>query len=96
MIGHHYLVGSIAMVLGLCSLAAALKNEERFFQLNKLRLLQAAVGRSWSRWICGLLGLGLIIISIFIINGWLPRKPTTTSKAIRQMERTGVGVAYAC
>lgn len=96
MIGHHYFVGSIALVLGLGSLVASLKNEERFFQLTKLQMLQAAVGRSWSRWICGLLGCGLILIGICILNGWLPRKTQPTSKAFRQIELESVGVAYAC
>ena len=72
--GHQFLVGSVACGIGLVSLAAAIQNTEWFFQLAKMRLLQECVGRGTARWICGLLGCGLIALGLCIAAGLLPRK----------------------
>jgi hypothetical protein len=73
MIPHQWLVGGVAIVLGALSLLASLTNHEWFFQLNKLRLLERALGRQAARWICALLGCGLLVLGGCIIAGYLPR-----------------------
>jgi hypothetical protein len=94
MAGEHYFVGGVALLLGIGSLVASLKNEERFFQLAKLQLLQATFGRLGSRWICGLLGCALMILGVCILLGWLPRKPSPLTTRPAACE--SAGVAFAC
>jgi hypothetical protein len=74
MIPHQWLFGSVAFVIGALSLAGAITNHDWFFQLNKLRLLEGALGRRGARWACALFGCGLIVLGGLIVAGYLPRQ----------------------
>ena len=74
MIPHQLFIGSVALVLGVLALGAALANYDGMFQLAKLRMLEETVGRSGARLACGLLGCGLIVVGGLIVTGVLPRK----------------------
>ena len=95
MTGEQYLIGTVAMGLGVFSLTAALKNVEWFFQLAKVQWLEAAVGRARTRWICGLLGCGLILLGLCIVAGWLPRKGPMRGTSFRSVFDYA-GVAVVC
>ena len=74
MIPQQWLFGGVALAIGTLSLTASITNHEWFFQLNKLRLLEGALGRQGARWACAAVGCGLILLAGLIITGWLPRK----------------------
>jgi hypothetical protein len=86
MLPHQFLIGSVAVVIGALSLAAAITNYDGFFQLAKLRLLEGAFGRSGARWACALFGCGLIVLGGFIFAGWLPRKVPQSQRAMPASE----------
>lgn len=76
---HQYLIGGVALALGILALGGAITNHASFFQLAKARLLEDLLGRGGARLVCGLLGCGLIVIGGLILTGVLPRR---TSQAL--------------
>jgi hypothetical protein len=89
--GHQYLVGGVACVMGAVSLTAAIQNHEGFFRLAKFRQLEVWLGRNNARWFCGLCGCGLIALGLCIAGGWLPRK-----MPVRAEHGVDLGVRVAC
>jgi lysylphosphatidylglycerol synthetase-like protein (DUF2156 family) len=93
LITQQHFVGTVTMVLGLVSLWAAFLNLEWFFQLNKMRWLEAYCGRSASRWICGTIGCGLILLGVCIWSGLLPRRQAAHSP---KPPRFALELAHPC
>jgi hypothetical protein len=78
MLPHQYLVGGVALGLGILTLAGAITNHASMFRLAKARMLEDLLGRRGARFVCGLLGCGLIVVGGLILAGVLPRKTSRT------------------
>jgi hypothetical protein len=59
-------VGSVALVLGLLAVVAAIHNHDWYFQIPKARWIETRWGRGTARVVYAVLGLVLIIAGILI------------------------------
>jgi len=62
-------VGSVAILLGLFAVVAAIHNHDWYFRLRKARWIEERWGRTPVRIIYGLLGITLIALGIGIAVG---------------------------
>jgi hypothetical protein len=65
-----WFVGGVAIVLGLLSLGAGIRNDDRVFQLRKLRWLSERWGRNRARWFLAVAGTILIAGGVLIALGY--------------------------
>ena len=72
-------VGGTAIALGLVSVAAGISNQDVFFQLTKIKWIEALGGRPLARAAYALIGLTLIGLGIAIAMGFGPNSSTAAS-----------------
>ena len=67
-------VGSVAILLGITGVAAALFNSDASFQIAKARWIERRGGRRAARSVYAIVGLLLIVLGIAIAAGFGPNK----------------------
>jgi hypothetical protein len=65
-----WFVGGVAIVLGVAALWLAIRNDDRVFQLAKVRWLAELWGRGPARWLVGIIGALLFAGGIAIALGF--------------------------
>jgi small neutral amino acid transporter SnatA (MarC family) len=63
-------VGTVAAILGLCLVLAALVNWSWYYSLRSARFLEARLTRTGARMFHGLLGLALVALGLALAAGW--------------------------
>ena len=63
------LMGSVALLIGILALTAAIHNQDSYFRLQKLRWIDERLGRKAARTFCAVLGATLLILGIVIMLG---------------------------
>jgi len=63
------MMGSVAMLIGISALVAAIHNRDSYFRLRKLHWIDERWGRKAARTFCAALGATLLILGIAIMLG---------------------------
>jgi hypothetical protein len=69
MVGEHYFVGGVAILLGLLALVAAVHNHPRYYVLPKIRWIEQRWGRRAARGFYAVLGTALLGWGVIVLLG---------------------------
>ena len=66
---HDWLVGGVAMVIGIATIVAAVANAEILFLIPKVERLELRFGRRPTRWICVIVGFLCMAFGVLVASG---------------------------
>lgn len=85
-------VGIVSCAAGLLFIYGAATNNRFLLDLHKTRWIASSAGPAAARWIVGLIGIGLIVLGIAIIQGWrFPLFPEPPAKAQYESDPAATG-----
>lgn len=65
-----WIVGGVAILLGVALCFSAVTSSQRLFELPKIRWLESRLGRQATQAILAIIGVALLIVGITVTLGW--------------------------